>query len=105
MTRECREHEDGSATKETQDTKHEHEGARRFAPIPTPIELVSSQIWHMQLVASVRTPTRAPDGALRTAFLIQSCLSCFFVFFVFFVAPIVWCSLGRSSDLVWSMKK
>ena len=44
MTRECREHEDGSATKDTKVTKHEHEGARRFAPIPASIELISSQI-------------------------------------------------------------
>lgn len=44
MTSDRQEHEDGLATKDTKVTKHEHEGARRFAPIPASIELISSQI-------------------------------------------------------------
>jgi hypothetical protein len=37
-------HEDGFATKDTKITEHEHEGARRFPPIPAGAEAISSQV-------------------------------------------------------------
>jgi GxxExxY protein len=44
MSTDPQEQEDGLATKDTKVTKYEHEGARRFAPIPAATDLVSNQV-------------------------------------------------------------
>jgi GxxExxY protein len=44
MSTDPQEYKDGFATKDTKVTKHEHEGARRFAPVPAAIELVGNQV-------------------------------------------------------------